>query len=298
MQPNRHIALHRSQSERGKGIAGTLTLHLGILVILLIVGFTAPKTPEADKGIMVNFGTDETGFGMIEPSPPAGQKETTTAQPVTTNKSGKEDAIVTQNFDKEAPAVKKADPETEKKRKDQVETERIRKAEVEAENIKKLQADAERKKIEAEQKRASDIVNRTKNALSNSKNSGTNSTSEGIAGGQGNQGVPTGSVDSKVRGQGGGTGNSGISYDLQGRGFQSLPNPKYEYQGEGKVVVEVSVDRSGKVTQAVPGGKGSTTLDEYLLSVAKEAALKATFESKPTAPLIQKGTITYNFILK
>jgi len=26
--------------------------------------------------------------------------------------------------------------------------------------------------------------------------------------------------------------------------------------------------------------------------------MKATFEPKPTAPLIQTGTITYNFILK
>jgi len=58
------------------------------------------------------------------------------------------------------------------------------------------------------------------------------------------------------------------------------------------------VDRSGKVTQAVPGGKGSTTLDEYLLTVAKEAAMKSSFEPKPTAPLFQKGTITYNFILR
>jgi len=129
----------------------------------------------------------------------------------------------------------------------------------------------------AEQERTSDIQNRTKNALANSKNSGINSTSEGITGG---------------------SGNSGISYNLQGRGFRLLPTPRYEYQGEGLVVVEVSVDRSGKVTEAIPGGKGSTTLDEYLLTIAKEAAMKATFEPKPTAPLIQKGTITYNFILK
>jgi outer membrane biosynthesis protein TonB len=63
-------------------------------------------------------------------------------------------------------------------------------------------------------------------------------------------------------------------------------------------VVEVSVDRSGKVIQAVPGSKGSTTLDEYLLKVAKEAAIEARFEAKPEAPAVQKGTITYNFILK
>jgi colicin import membrane protein len=85
---------------------------------------------------------------------------------------------------------------------------------------------------------------------------------------------------------------------LQGRGFQSLPQPKYDYQGGGRVVVEVSVDRSGKVVQAVPGTKGSTTLDDYLLKVAKDAAMGARFEVKADAPVIQKGTITYNFILK
>jgi hypothetical protein len=35
-----------------------------------------------------------------------------------------------------------------------------------------------------------------------------------------------------------------------------------------------------------------------LLKVAKEAALNARFETKADAPSIQKGTITYNFILK
>ncbi len=76
-----------------------------------------------------------------------------------------------------------------------------------------------------------------------------------------------------------------ISYDLGGRGFRSLPKPNYDYQGEGRVVVEVSVDRAGKVTQATPGTKGSTTLDEYLLRVAKEAALKARFDPKSDAPV-------------
>jgi outer membrane biosynthesis protein TonB len=62
--------------------------------------------------------------------------------------------------------------------------------------------------------------------------------------------------------------------------------------------VEVSVDREGKVIQAIPGSKGSTTLDEYLLKAAKDAALEARFEAKPDAPAVQKGSITYNFILK
>jgi len=163
----------------------------------------------------------------------------------------------------------------------------------------RIASEAERKRIEAEQERQADIMNKSRDALASSKNASTASKSEGVPGGTGNQGVQTGSVDSKNRGDGGGLGNSGnISYDLGGRGFQSLPKPNYDYQGEGKVVVEVSVDRSGKVIQARPGFTGSTTLDDYLLKVAKEAALKARFEAKSNAPTVQKGTITYSFTLR
>jgi len=225
------------------------------------------------------------------------QEEASVPQPVPAAEVQKEKALLTQN-NEEAPEVKKVDPEVERKRLEKIEADRKIKEQLEAERKKKEAEEAERKRIEAEQKRQADIMNKTRDALANSKNAGTTSKSEGEAGGTGNQGVQTGSVDSKNRGEGSGLGTQGISYDLGGRGFQSLPKPNYDYQGEGKVVVEVSVDRSGKVTQAIPGSKGSTTLDEYLLKVAKEAALKARFEPKSDAPAVQKGTITYNFVLR
>ena len=129
---------------------------------------------------------------------------------------------------------------------------------------KYVEKNIEKERVAAEQNRQVDIINRTRDELANSS----------------------------------GLGHSGISYSLAGRGVQKLPLPKYDYQGEGRVVVEVGVDRSGKVTQAVPGIKGSTTLDEYLLKVARDAALEAQFDAKPDAPLIQKGTITYIFALR
>jgi colicin import membrane protein len=289
--------LRRIPSERGKGLAGTIIIHLVLLALLILVGFSVPLPPETEEGILVNFGTDETGLGAIEPSQPAAQEQTPPPPPASANTKSDEDRLLTQN-DEEAPEVKKVDPEAEKKKLEKIEAEKRRREEIEAERIRKQKEEEERKKIEAEQKRQADIMNMTKNALANSKNAGTTSTSEGIAGGTGNQGDPRGSVDSQVRGEGSGLGNKGISYDLQGRGNLSLPEPRYDYQGEGRVVVEVSVDRSGKVVQANPGVKGSTTLDEYLLKVAKEAAMKATFEAKQDAPVVQKGTITYNFKLK
>ncbi len=277
---------------------GTTIIHVVVLALLLILGFSPPPPPpELEEGILVNFGTDETGSGLIEPSAPAFQEEAAPPPAVNPVNSQEEEALLTQN-NEEAPEVKKVDPEVERKRLEKVEADRKLREQLEAERIRKAQEEAERKRIEAEQKRQADIMNRTRDALANSRNTGTTSTGEGDAGGAGNQGVPTGSVDSKVRGDGSGLGDKGISYDLQGRGFQSLPSPKYDYQGEGRVVVEVSVDRSGRVTQAVPGIKGSTTLDEYLLKVAKDAAMLARFDPKPDAPLTQKGSITYNFILK
>jgi colicin import membrane protein len=289
--------LRRFPNEKKKGILGTVIIHSALLLLLIFVAFRAPKPPELEEGILVNFGTDETGLGMIEPSPPAVQEEASAPPRSSPPKVQAEEPLLTQN-NEEAPEVKKVDPEAEKKRLEKIEADRKVREQAEAERKKKELEEIERKRIEAEQKRQADIKNRTRNALANSKNTGTTSTSEGEAGGTGNQGVPTGSVDSKIRGDGSGLGTKGISYALEGRGFQSLPSPRYDYQGEGRVVVDVSVDRSGKVTQATPGTKGSTTLDEYLLRVAKEAALKARFDSKPDAPVIQKGSITYNFILK
>jgi len=289
--------LHQFPTEKGKGIVGTTIIHVIVLVLLFILGFSVPPPPEIEEGLLVNFGTDEFGSGLVEPSPSAVQEEASPPPPENIPQDPSENALLTQD-NEEAPEIKKTDPEAERKRQEKIEADRRLREQEEAERIRKEQEEIERKRIEAEQKRQADIMNRTKNALANSKNAGTKTTGEGDTGDTGNQGVQSGSVDSKVRGEGSGLGEKGISYDLQGRGFQLLPPPRYDYQGEGRVVVEVSVDRNGRVIQAIPGTKGSTTLDEYLLKVAKEAALQARFDPKQDAPLIQKGTITYNFILK
>ena len=298
MQPHTNKDSRKLHPERVKGFAGTILIHVVVIAILLLYGFSAPLTPAQEEGILVNFGTDATGFGLIEPSPPSSQEEASAPPQAAAVKNPGEEQLLTQNKE-EAPAVKKVDPEAEKKHLEKIEADKKHREELDAERVIKAQEEIEKKKIKAEQKRQTDIMNRTKNALANSMNSGTNSTSEGIAGGTGNQGVPNGSVDSQNHGEGGGTGNSGrISSSLQGRGSLKLPQPKYDYQGEGIVVVEVSVDRTGKVIQAVPGVKGSSALDDYLLKVAKDAAMQATFEVKADAPEVQKGTITYKFKLK
>jgi TonB family protein len=267
-------------------MAVTVVIHLLLVLFLVLASFKVrPTMPvEVEEGLLVNFGFDETGEGLFEPAPVAEAMPSPPAAGETTE----DDAILTQEFE-EAPAVKKAEPTAEElKRREEAAAERRR---IEAEN-------AERIKREEEQRRTEQINNRARNAFGNTGNVGESGTSEGIAGGQGNQGVETGSPGAPNYGPGGGVGDGVPSYRLGDRRFQSLPKPRYDNQTEGVVVVEISVDRNGNVTKAVPGVKGSTTLDEYLLREARDAAMKAKFDRSDSAPLLQKGTITYIFKLK
>jgi TonB family protein len=287
--------IRKIPSERKKGLTGAIIIHTILLLILVFIGFTIPPPPEFEEGILVNFGTDETGFGLIEPAPLVSTSYTPPPAPRTA--SSIEEPLLTQDTE-EAPEVRRVDPDAERRRLEQAEANRIRQEQArEAERIRREQEELERQRL-AEQQRQSDITNRTRDALAGSRNAGANSTSEGVAGGAGNQGVLTGSLNSSVRGDGSGAGNSGISYSLEGRGSVGLPLPRYDCQVAGRVVVEIRVDRDGRVTQANPGIRGSTELNECLVNAARDAAMAARFTPKPDAPAVQVGTITYNFVLR
>ena len=78
----------------------------------------------------------------------------------------------------------------------------------------------------------------------------------------------------------------------------TLPRPSYNAQLEGTVVVRVKVDQYGNVTEAVPGVEGTTVTDSRLWTEARNAAMKAHFNTKADAPVVQTGTITYIFKLQ
>ena len=62
----------------------------------------------------------------------------------------------------------------------------------------------------------------------------------------------------------------------------------------GKVVVDIIVDKSGNVVDAIPGSRGSTTTLIHLFKLAKEAALKSKFSANPKLEQ-QKGTMSFIF---
>jgi len=298
------------EEKHTRGIVATILFHSGLVLLLVLFGFHTPLPLPEEQALLINFGTDQGGSGLVEPSPtpPPSTPPPVREEPRKEEVQQPKEKIVTQDIE-EAAAVesgKKKEPdkptaeELRKKRekelakkKAQEELERKRKAEEE----RRRREEEERKRREAEERKKQEILNRTKNAFSNAR--GTADTkSEGETGGRGNQGVKEGSPQAGAHSGTPGGGGKGISYSLAGRKPLKLPKPQYNYQEEGVVVVEVTVDRNGKVTKAIPGVKGSTTLNDYLLKVAKKAALASTFDRKPDAPAYQKGTITYHFILK
>ena len=136
--------------------------------------------------------------------------------------------------------------------------------------------------------------------------------SQGIAGGNGNQGKENGNVNSSNytgkggsggdsddggngHGHGTGTGN-GTSYNLADRTNLYLPKPEYNSDDQGIVIVTITVDQTGKVTKAKAGAKGTTVTDKSLWKQSEQAAYRAKFNKKKDATIEQIGTITYHFL--
>ncbi len=90
-------------------------------------------------------------------------------------------------------------------------------------------------------------------------------------------------------------GESNIVYYLENRYHLRLPVPVYLSQGGGTVIVDITVNRQGKVVEAEPRDNGSIR-DKQLFAYAKEAATRTVFNSDNTAPARQKGTIQYTFV--
>jgi colicin import membrane protein len=260
----------------------TIAFHAILLIIFFIGAFTTPLPLPAEQGILINFGDVEMAKGNSEPK----FNDTKTVQPrqEAAEQKVKEvkttEKIVTQDYE-EAAAVKE---HKETRKKEPVKTNSEVKKPVVTENKTE-------KKTE-EIKKPEPVVN--SNALYRGRKSNTDySGSEGVSSGTGNQGAVTGSENATDRSLYGGTG--GTTFNLEGRNFVSLPKPDISTQKEGKVVVEIKVDRAGNVVNATPGVKGSTTLESSLLNAAKRAALSSKFDSKTDAAYMQTGTITYIF---
>lgn len=301
----------KEKKERAIGVIGTAIFHGVLILFLLILGLSS--IPQEEEGILINFGDSPAGTGPSEPvrneptgqrnTPPVTSVPTPASTPPPSNPRPAPEKIETQNFE-EAAAIKAAEKAKQNAEKKRIEEDRKRQNEIDRQN---RIADEQRKAVEAEkqrqlaeEKRRQEEMERQAQAARNnvkgafSKTTGTG-TSEGETSGTGNQGALTGDPNSTSR-TGTGLGTSGVSFSLSGRtGTGSWPKPIENCNEEGVVVVEITVDKTGKVTAAQAILRGSRNLTACLRKAAEDAAMRARFNSDANAAAYQTGTITYSF---
>jgi TonB family protein len=284
--------------------------HVAVLVFLIFFGLHT--LPKQEEGILVNLGNSQTGWGQQEPKEATAQStppKTTTPPPTSkpTPVEPTKEQVKTQDYD-EAPEIKSE----EQKKREEAERKRVeeeRRLKAEQDRIKKEEEERRRKeeeerlRKEAEERKRQEELERQKknisNNVSNAFGKGTgSSTSEGENKGSGNQGYVTGDPNSKNR-SGSGLGSKGNGADVAGRSLQgSLPQPEYDVQEYGTVVVEITVDKRGNVVSAKTRLKGTDIQNRQLWKAAENAAKRARFNEDLNAAAYVKGTITYTFELK
>jgi TonB family protein len=246
-----------------------------------------PPFPEAggSGGVIVNIGTVDEASGEVQPMAEVVSKDPVVEKVQPSN--SQEEDVATQNIEEvNIPPVKKTDTKKD---------------------IKPVKTDVKKTPVKVTEP----VKTVNQSAIYQGKN--TASKNQGTGAGTGDQGDPNGDPFSKYTGKNGNGGNSegtgtgddkgpgsgkGISVSLSGRKLIRTPQITDHSQETGKVVVDITVDKDGNVETAIPGGRGSTTTSAYLFRLAKEAAMKAKFNPSPENADIQKGTISFVFLVQ
>ena len=122
-----------------------------------------------------------------------------------------------------------------------------------------------------------------------------NGSGNGTGGGNG-AGNGTGNGTGIGPGNGGGNGG-GSGYSLGNRKALNKPQPDYTCQEQGRVAVQVSVDRNGNTISVTAGVQGTTNTAKCLLDQARIAAMNTKWQADSNAPEKQVGKIIYTFSL-
>lgn len=142
----------------------------------------------------------------------------------------------------------------------------------------------------------------TKKTTNTSSGKKTNNNALAGAGTFGNNnGSGNGNSDGNGDGEGFGKG-PGVGDNIgdgSGRGIKYRPEANNPVDEEGTVVVEILIDRSGKVTSAkvLSNHSRTTTSNPSHYAEAKKTAMKYKFNSKSDASLYEKRTIGITFKL-
>jgi len=279
------ITAHRQDNKKDKAIAGILTLLItaGIILFLYLFVIVTPNPPfpmTADGGEEINFGIYNEGTGNVE-GPGIGDATSVVVDKSSTPKTESSEAQ-DQPFENGEAVLEKKNENPKIKNNETVITPTKTKEEIQKEE---------------EEAAAKNLLN----AYTKNKNK-TAGGGDGNSGHAGNEGSPDGNPDTHGKGgtgnnpdfTGHGIGPGGTGFSLSGRKIVSPPPKVSDGKEEGIVVVYITVDKEGNVTDADPNGKGTTTSSGVLKSKARQAALQAKFSPSDKFD-VQRGSIVFKF---
>jgi hypothetical protein len=283
-----------TQTEENKNKALSILISLGILGLLLlflflfIIPIPNPLFPETTAGggggTEINFGTYNEGTGNVENDgigDATSVVENTDATPPPTPNENSENIVTSETG--EDVNIAETKPKVEN-------------------NTTVITPT--KPKVEVKPKTAAELLK--EKFL---KNQGKNGGGDGNSGHAGNDGSPDGNPnthgtggtgggdgggDGPGKGPGGGPGNGGVGFSLAGRSMVKPPSLPKNITEEGKVVVEIVVDKNGNVIRAEANGRGTNTNSSNLKTIARQAAFATKFNVSG-AEGEQKGTLTMVF---
>lgn len=275
---------------RSRSAILSVAVHAGLFLILLftMLKTEVPPFPETGggSGVIVNIGMVDEASGEIQPMADDVSKDPVVekVQPQTTP----EENVATQDLEEvNIPPAKKVETKKDvKPTKTEVKT--VTKP---AEPVKTVNTSAlyQGKTTASKSQGTSNSGSGDQGAKNGDPNSNYTGKNGDGGPGKGGPGGPT---------EGDNKGSKGVSFSLSGRKLIRTPQITDHSQETGKVVVDITVDKDGTVETAIPGGRGSTTTSAYLFRLAKEAAMKAKFNPSPEGADIQKGTISFVFLVQ
>lgn len=294
-----------TQEKKNKILPAVVSVGIHLILIIILSLLTLKYVPDDEDGVPVIFGEvpeaggDSAGDLMasskteqeasVEELPAAAEPEPI-PEPAPT-----EEPLMTQE---DEPSVSAAEQErkAEEERKRQEElrkAEELREAEEAriAEERRKAE-EAERKRKEEEERKRREAAERANSKVTGAFGSAKANGNNGQTQGEGLQGSAEGNANQGITTGVGGVGGDPVA-KVGSRKPMNLPRPEYvDKQGYGKVVVEVTVNRSGKVTHA---RIKSTTATQAMNNEALKKARESTFSAGTNDAEV--GTITYNFKL-
>ncbi len=291
-----------------------------LLFLLIIYPFMQYQDPPpGQEGILVNLGEIDVGDGeenapesdaaATAPDTDIEEEPADEPEPAETDTDADEPEPEPQEPPKTTPTVDKkkvvessAEEIAIKKQKEKEKRER------EAEDRKKAAEAAAKKKAEDARKKAAEEAARKKAAEEAARKaeearkkaeadkfkSGISDLfggdGKGDTGTSGNQGDPNGDPNSSNL-EGISTGSGRVGGGLSSRGGKG-PDINAKFNTEGRIVLRVCVDGSGRVISAKKQLSGSTSQSAQLIKLAEENAKKWRFKAGDTESC---GTITYDF---